>query len=97
MKPHAFHPQAAEEYAEAASYYSRIYPQLGTRFHDEIERLILEIRKDPRRFKRFDAPAQRHFSNVFPYAVIFVENADRIWVLAVMHMKRGPGYWKGRA
>ena len=96
MKPHAFHPQAADEYAEAAQYYSRIYPELGTRFYDEIERLIHNIRLDPGRFRVFDSPARRGFSNVFPFAVIYVEQPDRIWILSIMHLKRRPGYWKLR-
>jgi hypothetical protein len=96
VKPHAFHPEAAEEYGDAADYYTRIYPELGGRFYDEMERLIQDIRREPQRFRRFDPPAQRHFSTVFPYAVIYVEQPDRIWILAMMHLKRRPGYWKSR-
>jgi hypothetical protein len=36
----AFHPEAAEEYADAANYYTRIYPELGGRFFDEMEQII---------------------------------------------------------
>lgn len=96
MKPHAFHPEAADEYGEAAQYYTRISPELGGRFYDEIECLIEDIRRDPKRFRVFDPPASRNFSNVFPYAVIYVEQTDRIWILATMHLKRRPGYWKHR-
>ena len=66
MKPHAFPPEAAEEYADAANYYTRIYPELGGRFYDEMERLMQDIRREPPRFRRFDPPAQRHISNGFP-------------------------------
>ena len=96
MKPHSFHPQAAEEYAAAAQYYSDIQPQLGGRFYDEIERLITYIREHPDRFRLFDPPARRHRSTVFPYAVIYLEQPDRIWIVAVMHGKRRPGYWHQR-
>ncbi len=96
MKPHAFHPEAAKEYADAAKYYTQIDPELSGRFYDEIERLIQDIRREPQRFPRFDPPAQRHFSNVFPYAVIYVELPDCIRILALMHLKRRPGYWKSR-
>jgi hypothetical protein len=47
VKPHAFHPDAEGEYADAASYYARINPALGGRFYDEIERLIRDIRQQP--------------------------------------------------
>jgi toxin ParE1/3/4 len=96
MKSHIFHPEAASEYLAAAEYYARINPELGGRFYDEIERLVRDIRNQPDRFLRYDPPAQRHFSDVFPYAIIYVERADRIIVLAVMHFKRRPGYWKQR-
>jgi hypothetical protein len=49
VKPHAFHPEAAEEYVDAANYYTQIYPQK------------------------------------YPEGI-----------LALMHMKRRPGYWKSR-
>jgi plasmid stabilization system protein ParE len=96
VKRHAFHREAQEEYADAAEYYARLDPELGRRFYDEIERLIGDIRQQPERFRVFDAPLRRHFSDVFPYAVLYVEQPERILIMAVMHMKRQPGYWKKR-
>jgi hypothetical protein len=96
VKPHIFHPEADEEYVHAVQYYADIALELGSRFHDEIERLIGEVCADSERFRKFDPPAQRHFSHDFPYAVIFLNKPDRIWIVAVMHMKRRPGYWRKR-
>lgn len=96
MKRHAFHRQAEAEYADAAEHYAGHDPELGGRFHDEIERLIRDIRRQPERFRLFDAPLRRHFSQVFPYAVLYVDQPDRVLIIAVMHMKRRPGYWKDR-
>jgi plasmid stabilization system protein ParE len=92
----SLHPEADEELAEAVRYYSKISPELGIRFYREMERLLGEICNDPERFRKFDPPARRHFSRDFPYAVIFAENPDYIRVVAVMHMKRLPGYWRER-
>ncbi len=96
MKPHRFHFAADAEYAEAAKYYAAISSELGGRFYDEIERLVAEIRQAPSRFRVYDAPARRHFSTMFPYAVIYLEQADFIWIVGVMHFKRNPIYWKQR-
>ena len=96
MKARAFHPQADEEYAEAVEYYARINPELGKRFYDHIERLILDIRRQPQRFRLFGPPIRRHFSTVFPYAVLYVDRPDQVVIIAVMHMKRRPGYWRSR-
>ena len=96
MKRHTFHPEAEKEYTAAASYYFQINPELAGRFYDEIERLIHEARSQPQRFRVFDPPARRHFSTVFPYAILFLDQPDRILIVAVMHMKRRPGYWRER-
>ena len=68
----------------------------GVRFYREMERLFREVCADPQRFRKFDPPARRHFSRDFPYAVIFLEQPGCIWIVAVMHMKRRPGYWRTR-
>ena len=96
MKPHVFHPAASDEYSAAATWYAKIDPDLGVRFFEEMERLISDIRRHPDRFRVFDPPARRHFSTVFPFAIIYRELPDRIWIVAVMHTRRQPGYWRKR-
>lgn len=90
------HPAADFELTEAVAYYAVIDPQLGERFYLEMERLIHEVFAHPKTFRQFDPPARRHFSLSFPYGIIYLEQDDRIWIVAVMHMKRSPGYWKSR-
>ena len=96
MKPHTFHPDAGEEYARAVEHYADIAPELGRRFHDEIERLIGEVRRQPERFLRFSPPAQRALARKFPYSVVYLNQPDRVWIVAVMYAKRRPGYWRER-
>ncbi len=96
MKPHSFHPHAEKEYTDAAAYYAGIDPELGGRFYDEMERLIQDIRKHPDLFRLWSPPIRRHFSDVFPYAVLYVDQSDRVRIVAIMHMSRHPDYWKPR-
>lgn len=96
MKPVVFHAEATQEFLEAITYYSNVSSQLAERFHSEIQDLIHEIQKSPQKFFRFDPPAQRARSHQFPYWVIYLEKTSRIQILAVMHTKRKPGYWKDR-
>ena len=96
MKPHIFHPDADEEYVQVVQYYADIELELGHRFYDEMERLIREVCVSPERFWQFDPPARRHLSDSFPYAIIYLEKPEHLWIVAVMHMKRRPGYWRGR-
>ncbi|HTB84737.1 MAG TPA: type II toxin-antitoxin system RelE/ParE family toxin [Candidatus Sulfotelmatobacter sp.] len=96
MKSYAFHPDAEIEYTQAAEYYAAIAPDLGVRFYDEIERLITQARCQPGRFFRFSPPARRMLARKFPYSVVYLDEPDCVWILAVMHAKRRPGYWRGR-
>ncbi len=90
------HPSADSELTQAVAYYAAIDTQLGERFYLEMERLINEVFTHPKTFRLFDPPARRHFSLSFPYGIIYLEQNDRIWIVAVMHMKRSPDYWKSR-
>jgi hypothetical protein len=96
LKPHYFHPEAADEYVAAVDYYFKLQPGLGGRFYDEIERLIETVCRQPDLFRVFDPPARRHFSTVFPYAVIYLDQPERVWIVAVMSCRKRPGYWKQR-
>ena len=93
---HVLHPLADAELTEAFTYYCGIDPELGQRFLHEMGRLMREACAQPQRVRRFDPPARRHFGTWFPYAVIYLDQPDRVWIVAIMHMKRRPGYWRDR-
>jgi toxin ParE1/3/4 len=96
VKPYAFHPEAGGEYTQAAEYYAAIAPELGGSFYDEIERLIAQVRRQPGRFLLFSPPARRVLARKFPYSVLYLDEPDRVWIVAVMHAKRQPGCWRER-
>jgi plasmid stabilization system protein ParE len=96
VKPHAFHPEADAEYAEAARFYTEIQPELGGRFFDEIESAIATVCAHPRQFHEFEPPVRRCLARRFPYAIVYLEEPDQVWIVAVMHLHRQPGYWHGR-
>ncbi|MDA1274222.1 MAG: type II toxin-antitoxin system RelE/ParE family toxin [Verrucomicrobia bacterium] len=96
MKPHTFHPEAGQEYTQAVERYASIDSELGNRFYDEIERLIGNVCADPERFFQIRAPVRRALSRDFPYSVVYIDQPDRMWIVAVMHAKRRPDYWRDR-
>ena len=96
MKPFAFHHEADAEFIDALRYYAGISPELGGRYYDEIHRLIADACNTPGTFRFIRKPARRHFTRDFPYGIIYVERADDLWILAVMHLHRAPGYWTHR-
>jgi plasmid stabilization system protein ParE len=96
VKPHVFHPEAGEEYTQAVQYYAAITPELGGGFHEEIERLIQEVCHQPDRFLRLSPRARRALARKFPYSVVYRDEPDRVWIVAVAHAKRRPSYWRQR-
>ena len=96
MKPHGFHREALEEYARAAEDYARIGPALAGRFYEEIERLIGDVCRAPLLYRRLRGPIRRHFSVIFPFAILYEDKPDHVRILAVMPMHRDPNYWLHR-
>jgi len=90
------HEEAQAEFHEALDHYAGISPELGSRFYDEIERLMREVCAAPQRFRQYDPPARRHIGHDFPYAVVYLERPGHVWIVAVMHLHREPDYWKRR-
>ena len=58
--------------------------------------MIAEIRALPERFRAYDPPARRNLARSFPYAVVYLAEPDRVWIVAVMHLHRVPDYWRER-
>lgn len=96
MKPYSFHREAEAEFLEAVRHYSEKSPELGLRFYISTQELIDEVRAAPQRFRTILPPCRRHFRLPFPYAVIYVERPDCIFIVAVSPFKREPGYWRDR-
>jgi plasmid stabilization system protein ParE len=90
------HEEANRELREALDYYLAISPELGVRFYREMERLLLEVCERPLLFRQFDPPARRHFTDKFPYGVIYLVQPEHVWIVAIMHLNRIPGYWRER-
>jgi plasmid stabilization system protein ParE len=90
------HEEANREFRKALDYYLAISPELGARFYREMERLMNEVCARPQLFRAFDPPARRHFTDRFPYGVVYLVLSDHVWIVAVMHLHREPGYWHSR-
>lgn len=97
MKPWFFEEGAEEDFAEALAFYQEESEALAGRLYDEINRLITDVCVTPGLYRVVAAPVRRHFSETFPYAILYVERADPIAILAVAHFKRRPGYWRATA
>ena len=91
-----FHPEALEEYQEAAKYLGGKEPGLDLRFVDCVERAIASIVEDPHRWRCLEEDVRRCLTRVFPYGIFYTIEPDFILIVAVAHCSREPGYWKRR-
>jgi len=91
-----YHEAAEAEYLEAVNYYSTIEPDLGSAFVAELEAAIERARQFPAAYGKITANLRHVRTHRFPYAIIYEVLEDRIFIWAVAHGSREPGYWEGR-
>lgn len=92
-----FHPEALNEYSEAASYYSEISRSLGISFVTQIEHGINQILLHPKAWSEVEEDIHRYLLKRFPFGIYYtIEEDTSIMIQAVMHLSRKPGYWQNR-
>lgn len=93
-----FHPDALREYQEASLWYEEQRFRLGLEFSDAVESAVTAILTDPERFQAVGEGVQVFRLKRFPYYIFYRYDArgSRIRILAVMHHRRRPDYWRQR-
>jgi plasmid stabilization system protein ParE len=88
--------EAQLELSEAALWYELEKEGLGTRFENEVNRVLVRVERAPLQFPEVEPGIRRALLNRFPYGIFFTEGPDEIEVLAVFHLHREPGGWRNR-
>ena len=91
-----FHTDATEEMQATAAYYEEQLSGLGDEFLDEIEQGLERIQQFPLLWSIYGEEFRRHLLKRFPYGLMYRLTPDRIFIIAVAHLRRKPGYWKDR-
>ncbi len=91
-----FSPEARLEFEEAERYYERQTPGLGAAFRVAVKEALSRLRTWP-----FSCPVERGdirrlMLSRFPYKLLYSVETDHLYVLAVAHQHREPGYWAER-
>ena len=92
----SFHPEAELEFLEAINYYEDRERGLGYDFAIEVFNTIQNIVNYPTAWPIIEQDMRRCLVNRFPYGVIYSVEHDEVFILAVMHLRRHPDYWKKR-
>jgi toxin ParE1/3/4 len=91
-----FHPEAEFEIIEAAAHYESEVPGLGERFGEEVERVIELLLENPKLGAAVEGEIRHFVLRRFPFSVVYAEVGDILYILAVAHGSRRPGYWSER-
>jgi plasmid stabilization system protein ParE len=92
-----FHPEALAEFRAAAEYYEQQQTGLGARFANAVEMAVAHIEDAPESWRIIEDDIRRCLTKVFPYAVLYSIEPDNILIVAVMHCRREPDYWRNRS
>lgn len=97
MKPIIFHPEASDELEKASTYYDELQTGLGHAFTDTVDRAVARIQQFPTAGAVYeDTDFREVVLRRFPYVIYYVELEEAVWIIAVAHGTRRPGYWQMR-
>ncbi len=96
VRPVRLHEDAEPELNDAADYYDRESPSLGSAFLDEVESGFDRIRAYPDAAAEVAGGIRKLVLARFPYALVYEIRDDVIRILAVAHQRKRPYYWRGR-
>ena len=88
---------AAElEVAEAAIWYEDHRPGLGQRFLVAVQKAAEGAASSPQLYARVHGELRRVMVHQFPYALIFREAREELFIAACYHLHRDPSVWRSR-
>lgn len=97
MKEIIFHPEVRAEMREAVEFYEARLDGLGLRFLSAVEQTAERISAHPEAGAPLGAEFRKRIVRGFPYNVIDRVWEDYIYLVAVAHQHRRPGYWRDRS
>ena len=98
MKPVRIAPPASDEFTEAVRWYEGKRVGLGGEFYDAVLHTVGVVReyRDIGVAVGGPHPYRQLLVDGFPYTLIYRERIDDLYIVAIAHASRRPGYWKQR-
>ncbi len=93
---YSFLEPARDELEAAVNHYEAAREGLGEEFAQEVENTIQKIINLPQAWTRLTPNVRRCRTNRFPYGLVYTVREEEIIIVAVMHLRRRPGYWQDR-
>jgi plasmid stabilization system protein ParE len=96
MKSVVYHRLAESELVDSAEFYERRRPLLGGHLLDAVMQAEAKIRQSPQLGKPGKFRTRSGKIGRFPFRIVYLEQTERIWIVAVAHLSRKPDYWLER-
>ena len=91
-----FHEAADAELTEAIDYYDGKASGLGDRLLADVKAATRLIERYPEIAPVTDFDVRAKVLSRFPYSLMYVVEVDELFILALAHQSRRPGYWADR-
>jgi toxin ParE1/3/4 len=91
-----FHPEALAELRKSADFYVARSSNASHQFAEKVDLALVAILAEPRRFLAIGSHERARTVEGFPFQVIYRILGEVIFVVAIAHTSRRPGYWKRR-
>lgn len=90
------HEAADAEALEAYEWYAQRDSMAAEGFRSELRDAMDRIAEKPELAPPFEGDVRRSLLNGYPYGVLYEVGPDAVMVIAIMHLRREPGYWRSR-
>ena len=90
------HDDARTEYIESYAWYSERGGHIAEAFEREVEHALEALQEVPDRWPVYVGTWRRMLLRRFPFGIVYGVMDNQIVVIAIMHTRRKPGYWKNR-
>jgi toxin ParE1/3/4 len=90
------HPAAAAEIEAAFAWYAERSRPAADLFVAALELALRRIGEAPERWPRLRGSVRRYVVPRFPFSVVYQVQPEVIYVVAVAHHRRRPGFWTSR-
>jgi toxin ParE1/3/4 len=87
---------ARREFLAEVAYYREIQPALAERFTAAVEKAVERAVLFPFSGSPTFAGTRRILVKGFPFSVIYRPENDELYIVAIAHHSRKPGYWSDR-
>jgi plasmid stabilization system protein ParE len=91
-----FFDEAVDEVDESRAWYRQNSESAESGFLRELDHAVDQVLGAPHRWPEFIGGTRRYVFPTFPYSLVYFVEEHVLYVVAVAHERRKPGYWRKR-